>query len=150
MNHRKIARTALSVLAVLSLMSATQLAAQTASKADSMAARAAAKSWLGLVDRGQYAASWKAASKQFQGAVDTAKWSTALKEARGPFDPLANRTEASLHFVTNPPGAPQGEYAMLQYHAKAKSGGDVTERVVLVHQGGAWKAAGYFIKPGLL
>jgi hypothetical protein len=148
--YRRMARNALAFLAVLIVASATRLAAQAPTAADSVAVRAAAKNWIAMVDHGDYVASWNAASQELKSAVDTAGWKNALQQARGTFDPLSKRTEAQLHFVTNPPGSPPGEYAMEEYHAKARTGSDVTERVVLIKSGGSWLVAGYFIKPGLL
>ena len=57
------------------------------------------------------------------------------------------RTVAQYQFTTSLPGAPSGEYVVLQYHAVAGTG-FVTETVVLQRDGTrGWRAAGYFVKP---
>lgn len=148
MFHSKMTRSVVTLVALATAASVAPLAAQ--SKADSAAARAAAKHFVAQVDNGAYTATWQTASAQLKAAVDSAGWAKALETARGNFDPLTARTEAHFSFVSDPPNSPPGEYALVGYHAKAKGGANVTERVVLVHVSGKWLVAGYFIQPGLL
>lgn len=111
------------------------------------AAAAAATEWLALVDAGEYEESWRQAASAFQDAVTPAVWETSLTDARSQFEPFGERTLTSSQQVTDPPGAPAGEYVMLQYRTEVSGDRTVTETVVPMKEGDAWKVSGYFVQP---
>jgi hypothetical protein len=111
------------------------------------AAQVAASSWLGLVDRGQLGESWDSAASLFRGAVARPAWTTAVRTARNPFEPLGARTLMSASFQTKPPGAPPGEYVVLQYRTKARGGRTIVETITPMKEpGGRWRVSGYYIR----
>ncbi len=85
---------------------------------DLAAATAAATEWLALVDSGEYEESWQKAASAFQDAVTPAVWETSLTDARSQFEPFGERTLTSSQQVTDPPGAPAGDYVLLQYRTE--------------------------------
>lgn len=134
---------------------ATPLAAQDAEAKPSAetaspeieAAAAAATEWLALVDAGEYEESWREAASAFQDAVTPAVWETALIDARGQFEPFGERTLTSSQQMTDPPGAPAGDYILLQYRTEVSGDRTVTETVVPMKEGDVWKVSGYFVRP---
>lgn len=134
---------------------ATPLAAQDAeasppadeAPAEIEAATAAATEWLALVDAGEYEESWRQAASGLQDAVTPAVWESSLTDARSQFGPFGERTLTSSQQVTDPPGAPAGEYVMLQYRTEVSDDRTVTETVVPMKEGDAWKVSGYFVQP---
>src|SRR5262245_35619429 len=61
------------------------------------AAAAAAHGWLGHVDAGKYADSWRAASTLLQGAVTEEQWVASLNGVRKPLGKLVSRQRTSVH-----------------------------------------------------
>jgi hypothetical protein len=112
------------------------------------AARTAASSWLGLVDRGQFGESWDSAASLFRGAVARPGWTAAVRTARNPFEPLGARTLVSAAFQTKLPGAPPGEYVVLQYRTKAREGRTIVETITPMKEpDGRWRVSGYYVRP---
>jgi len=112
------------------------------------AATVAALDWLALLDDGKYEESWQAGASAMQENVTAEQWSTALKDAREPLEPFGARKLLESRKVTDPQGAPAGEYIFLHYRTQAANEQTVTETVVLLEEGDAWKVAGYFVQPG--
>lgn len=106
----------------------------------------AAKSWLSLVDAGQYDRSWTEASKLFQGHVSEAQWTTEVKSVREPLGAVDSRNAPIVRLTASLPGVPDGQYAVLQFHSKFVHKADATETVTMMMDDGTWKLAGYFIK----
>jgi hypothetical protein len=112
------------------------------------AAQTAASSWLRLVDRGQVGESWDSAASPFRGAVARPAWTAAVGTARKPFEPLGARTLLSASLQTKLPGAPPGEYVVLQYRTKAAGGRTVVETITPMKEpDGRWRVSGYYIRP---
>lgn len=130
---------------------AADAATTTVKDADALAVEAAtvaALDWLALLDDGKYEESWQAGASAMQDNVTAEQWSTALKNARDPLEPFEGRKLLESRKVTDPQGAPAGEYIFLHYRTQAANEQTVTETVVLLEEGDAWKVAGYFVQPG--
>jgi hypothetical protein len=111
------------------------------------AAIAAAQSWLALVDAGKYGESWKEAATYFRGAVTQAQWEQAATGVRNPLGALVSRKLKSATFHTSLPGAPDGEYVVIQFDASfAKKKGAVETVTPMLDGDGRWRVSGYFIK----
>lgn len=111
------------------------------------AAAAAATEWLALLDAGEYEESWREAASAFQDAVTPAVWETSLTDARSELEPFGERTLTSSQQMTDPPGAPAGDYVVLLYRTEVSGDRTVTETVVPMKEGEAWKVSGYFVQP---
>jgi hypothetical protein len=141
------------ILLVLMGLGAVLLAAallkadDAAPKAAEKAAGEAANSWLALVDRGAYAESWSAAAAAFKRAVTREQWARSAEAARGPFGRLLSRKLASAAYKTSLPGAPDGEYVVLQYDASFEHKKAATETVTpMKDPDGVWRVSGYFVR----
>jgi hypothetical protein len=106
----------------------------------------AAKAWLVLVDAGDYAQSWNAASQFLQSRVTEAQWETVGKAARDPLGAVVGRNAASVKFSATLPGAPDGRYALVEFDTRFAHKAAATESVVMTMEGGIWKTAGYSFK----
>jgi len=109
------------------------------------AATAAAQTWLATVDDGQYAQSWDQASELFRKAITQDKWVSALESVRKPLGKLVSRAVISAQ-TTNLPGAPDGQYVVMQFNASFANKKSAVETVTFMQEkDGKWKAAGYYI-----
>ena len=108
---------------------------------------AAAQSWLGGIDSGNYVNSWKQASSYFQGAVTEKNWTDALTGARRPLGKLLARNLVKTQSVTSLPGAPDGNYLVMQFETSFENKKSAVELVTFVREkDGSWRSAGYYIK----
>ena len=106
-----------------------------------------ARDWLALVDSGEYEKSWERASSLFRNAVDEAGWKQALNGTRTPLGNVLSRELKSAQFATNLPGAPDGEYVVIQFSSKFDMKESAIETVTpMMDEDGTWRVAGYFIK----
>jgi Protein of unknown function (DUF4019) len=111
------------------------------------AATAAAEKWLAEVDNGQYAQSWQDASVIFQSGVSEQKWESAVEAVRNPLGDLVSRKLKSAQYATQLPGAPDGQYVVMQFETSFANKKAAIETVTfMLDKDGQWKAAGYFIK----
>ena len=110
-------------------------------------AQVAAKSWLALTDAGEYGKSWEQAAGVFQSSVSKASWQSAVQGVRSPLGILKSRTLKSAKFTRSLPGAPDGEYVVIQYETQFERKASAIETVTpLREKDGTWKISGYFIK----
>jgi hypothetical protein len=134
-------------LAVLLLAIATPAPAQESeAEKDEAAAVLAVANWFAIVDAGDYGASWDAAAKALQGAVTRDDWAEAVASARAAFEPFGDRIQVASRHMTDPPNAPPGEYALMQYRTTVAGGLTVIETVVPMKEDGEWKVSGYFVR----
>lgn len=110
-------------------------------------AQNAAKSWLALVDAEKYGQSWDEAALLFRSAVMKAEWERAAKSARGPLGALQSRTFKSASYTRSLPGAPDGEYVVIQFDSRFANKASAVETVTPMRdKDGAWRVSGYYIK----
>ncbi|WP_165390854.1 DUF4019 domain-containing protein [Pseudoduganella lutea] len=131
------------------LLSATTFAhAQGAPNQEAIdAAKKAADTWLALVDAGQYKASWEQAAEPLRKAVSVTQWEQGSRAARMPVGALQGRTLASSTYTTTLPGAPQGQYVVLEYTTRFADRANAVETVIpTLEADGKWRMAGYFLK----
>jgi hypothetical protein len=111
------------------------------------AATAAAQKWLAEIDNGQYAQSWQDASDFFQTAVSQDKWESALDAVRKPLGDLESRNLEGAQNAAQLPGAPDGQYVVMQFNTSFANKKAAVETVTFVlEKDGQWKSVGYFIK----
>ena len=107
----------------------------------------AAESWLLLVDGAKYDESWTQASQYFKKMVSKAQWEGSLNSARTPLGVVLSRKLVSKQFFTSLPGAPDGEYVVLQYATSFQNKASSLETITpSLEKDGIWKVAGYYIK----
>ncbi|MGC4121101.1 MAG: DUF4019 domain-containing protein [Myxococcales bacterium] len=111
------------------------------------AAVAAAEAWLKLVDYGKYAGSWKEAATFFKGAMKSEQWEQALTGVRKPLGKVGSRKVKTTKYLTSVPGAPDGEYVVIEFDTSFAEKKAAVETVTpMMDKDGKWRVSGYFIK----
>ncbi len=110
-------------------------------------AMAAAEAWLASVDAGRFGESWERGAATFRQAVTRADWEKALVAARGALGGLVARKLVAATYSRQVPGAPAGEYVVIQYQARYENRPLAIETVTPMREAdGRWKVAGYYIR----
>ncbi len=110
-------------------------------------AQVAAKSWLALTDGAKYGQSWDDAASVFKGAVTKADWERGIKGVRAPLGAVKTRKVKSAAFTRTLPGAPDGEYVVIQFESQFENKAAAIETVTPMRdKDGAWRVSGYYIK----
>lgn len=106
-----------------------------------------AQEWIGVVDQGGYAASWSAAGQPVRGAVTQDQWVSSLTSVRQPLGAMSSRQLTAAQYTTSLPGAPAGQYVVIQYNTDFASVPDMVETVTaMLESDGQWRVVGYQIK----
>jgi hypothetical protein len=110
-------------------------------------ALAAAERWLALVDEGRLGESWEAASSYFKGAVTMDQWEASVVGARGPLGEVISRKVKSSEYLTELPGAPDGEYVVILFETSFENKKSAVETVTpMKDKDGSWKVSGYYVR----
>jgi Protein of unknown function (DUF4019) len=110
-------------------------------------AQQSAESWLALVDAGKYADSWDQAATIFKSAVTKADWQTKIGAVCAPLGKLVSRKLKSANYTKTLPGAPDGEYVVIQYDSTFEHKQSAVETIVpMLDKDGQWRVSGYFIR----
>ena len=111
------------------------------------AAVVAAQKWLALIDADNYADSWNEAAGYFRAAVNQEKWEQSLQAVRTPLGEIISRKVKSKSYQTSVPGAPDGEYVIIQFQTSFQNKKTAIETVTpMLDKDGQWRVSGYFIK----
>jgi hypothetical protein len=111
------------------------------------AAVAAAEKWVALVDAGKYTDSWKEAAEYFKSAVNQGRWKQSIQSVREPLGKIISRKVKTKSYQTTLPGAPDGEYVIIQFETSFQNKKSATETITpMLDKDGQWRVSGYFIK----
>jgi len=114
---------------------------------DEKVAVAGAEKWLGIVDEGKYGESWKEAAGYFRNAVKQDQWEQAMQAVRKPLGKLVSRKMKSTTYKTALPGAPDGQYVVIEFETSFENKKSAKETVTpMMDKDGKWHVSGYFIK----
>lgn len=106
-----------------------------------------AKTWLELVDQGEYEKSWETAAELFKNNIPKNEWTRTIAAGREPMGELVSRELESTEFSTTLPGAPDGEYVVIQFATSFESKESAVETITpMKDPDGVWRVSGYFIK----
>ena len=112
-----------------------------------MPAVAAAEAWLKLVDDGQYAGSWEQAAEYFRAVVKQHSWEDSIRPLRESLGKVTARILKAQHHATSVPGAPDGEYVVIQFETSFENKKNAIETVTpMIDPDGVWRVSGYYIK----
>lgn len=115
--------------------------------AEVAAAADAASAWLALTDAGEHGKGWAASAGAIRGAVPQAQWEAAMAAVRAPLGAVVSRTLTSSYHTRTLPGAPDGEYVVLQYRTDFANRAGAVETVTPMRDAdGAWRVSGYYVK----
>jgi hypothetical protein len=150
-SHRQLSRGNAMKIAVaicaITLWAGTVAAATPTATSEVASAESAARAWLGLVDAGNYAKSWSSASSVFRQKVSESQWESAAASARAPFGAFKSRTLQSATPRSALPGAPDGQYVVIQFASSFEHKASAIETVTpMMDTDGNWHVSGYYIK----
>ena len=107
----------------------------------------AARHWLELTDAGNFDRSWDEAADIFQKHVTKLAWASTAANARSPLGGVRSRKVRSARYARTLPGAPDGDYVVIQFETTFENKANAIELVTPTRaKDGSWKVSGYFIK----
>ena len=108
---------------------------------------AAAEKWLSLIDSGDFAESWNQTAQLFKSVVSPEQWATSLETAQVPLGKPVSRRLKSKRYAEELPGAPDGEYVVIEYATAFERKKNGVETVTpMKDSDGEWRVSGYFVK----
>lgn len=111
------------------------------------AAIESAQTWLELVDSEKYSGSWEKAAEYFKSAVTKVNWQRTIRAVRKPLGKTLSRKLKSQRYATSLPGAPDGEYVVIQYNTTFENKKSAVETVTpMLDKDGKWRVSGYYIR----
>jgi opacity protein-like surface antigen len=139
-----IRRTLCLAIVGLVLLGVTAMASDSEKEATAVSV---AEKWLVTVDAGEYAASWREAAEFFRNTVTKEKWEQLMKTGRKPLGKLISRKMKSKIYKTSLPGAPEGEYVVIQFATSFENKKKTIETVTpMLDKDGKWRVSGYYIE----
>jgi hypothetical protein len=88
-----------------------------------------AETWLSLVDEGKYSESCDEAAGYFKGAIKKEKWKETLQTVRTPLGKVISRELKTNSYHSSLPGAPDGEYLVIQFETSFENKKSAVETV---------------------
>ncbi len=109
-------------------------------------AETVALKWLKAIDEGRYADSWNETASLFKNAVKKDRWEQSLQAEREPLGKLIFREVKSKTYETSLPGAPDGQYVIIQFKTSFEKKKSAIETVTpMLEIDGNWRVSGYYI-----
>ena len=107
---------------------------------------AAASSWIHLVDTQHWDDSWADAGTLFRSQMPQPRWASTIAPIREPLGAVSSRVVKGITKSKSLPGAPDGDYEIVQFQTSFANKVAATETVVVSHEASGWKVDGYFIR----
>ncbi len=105
-----------------------------------------ARDWLAMADKEDAKGTWTMAGKKFQDSITEEQWSQSLVQVHMPIGKTLQRAVVSTSFDKSFPGAPEGDYATVDFRTSFERRLDGGETVSLEHEpDGVWRVIGYSI-----
>jgi hypothetical protein len=106
-----------------------------------------ARTWLKLIDDGNYGKSWEEAADIFKNAATKEGWENMAKMVREPLGKVISRQVMSKMPTQTIPGGPDGEYVIIQFKTSFENKADAIETVTpMLDKDGVWRVTGYYIR----
>ena len=100
-----------------------------------------------LIDGGKYSECWDESAGYVKALVSKEDWQKRLQGARQPLGKIVSREVKSTHYTTSAPGAPDGQYVIIQYETSFENKKTAVETVTpMVDTDGTWRVSGYYIR----
>lgn len=107
----------------------------------------AAERWLARVDARQYGESWEQAASYFKKNVGKDQWAAMAAGVRDPLGKVRSRVLRSVQRRTSLPGAPDGEYVVMEFDTSFEKKKAAVETITPMREDdGSWRVSGYYIK----
>jgi hypothetical protein len=113
---------------------------------EEQAAERQALGFLGYLDHGRFADSYAYTGMLIRAQLDRDAYAKQLEKARAGVGALLSRELIDATYTTTVPGAPEGQYVVLDYGASFANRQQAMETVILAFAKGYWRVSGYYIK----
>ena len=110
------------------------------------ASAAAAREWLALIDNGQWEESWQQAGLLFRSEITSGRWTHQLRPVREQLGGVVSRAFLNAEPAESLPGAPDGDYVVLQFATAFETMPEAVEVVTLAKEETGWAVIGYFVR----
>ena len=142
----RLVRVSLYLLMAIFLVFCMSVVASSQQKHEQLAQQSS-DAWLALVDSGKYGDSWQEAASLFKTHVTQDQWAKMVGPVREPLGKVLSRKLKSAAYTKTLPGAPDGEYVVIQYDTSFEHKQSAVETVTsMLDKDGKWRVSGYFIK----
>jgi hypothetical protein len=155
MSHMQIRIRRLTILFATVLMalgpacltySARAQVAQSSPGTEEQAAQRQALGYLGYLDQGRFADSYAYTGLLMRNQLDPQTYAAKIENMRSGVGALQGRQLIDANLVNSVPGAPEGQYIVVHYHANYLNLNDAVDTITLAFQKGYWRVIGYYIK----
>ena len=121
--------------------------ARAANQAAVEQATKAAESWLKLLDNGDYRACYQQSSEIVKDHLSEDAFVQQFSAARKMLGAVVSRKLKVAQYATSLPGAPDGQYVVMEYDTSFANKKSATETVTpMLDKDGQWRVSGYYIK----
>lgn len=114
--------------------------------ASQSAASNAARVWIDSVDGQRWEESWRSAGTIFKSQLTAQAWEASIQPVRKPLGAVSSRVVQSATKHSSLPGAPAGEYEIVEFRSDFVNKKAAVETVILARESAGWKVVGYFIR----
>jgi hypothetical protein len=124
-----------------------KIADEQPAQSDDREAIEAGRKWLALIDADQVGVAWDESAKRLKASVARDKFIAEVRRARKPLGKVTSRAPEKFARAHQLPGAPDGDYAIIEYTAKFAGGKTLAEQLVwTLEDGDKWRVAGYYYR----
>jgi Tfp pilus assembly protein PilF len=114
---------------------------------DVKAAMPAAEQWLAALDAGKYADCWAQSAELMRKAMPEASFAAGIRDVLLPLGKVLSRKVLTATYATSVPGAPDGNYVIMQYETDFENKKGAVETITPMKDAdGKWRVSGYYIK----
>ncbi len=107
---------------------------------------AESRNWLGLIDDGKAGLAWDGADASLRASVTRAKWIDGIRDMRKPYGKVKQRKTTQIARAHSLPGAPDGDYAIIQFDTEFTNGKHASELVTWSLTNTSWRVSGYQLR----
>ena len=103
--------------------------------------------WLGFIDDGNYSKGWDKAAGMFKALVNKEQFKGSVGPVRRPLGKLISRKVKLKNYTKQVPGAPDGEYVIIEFDTSFENKKASVETVVMMlDTNSQWRMSGYYIR----
>jgi len=105
------------------------------------------KKWLKQNDKRKYDKTWETAAQMFKNVITQEQWEKIMQAIRNPLGKVKSREVLHAKYTTELPGAPDGEYVVIQFNTEFENKESSIETITaMLDQDAEWRISGYFIR----
>jgi hypothetical protein len=106
----------------------------------------AAQRWLALLDADKFDTSWAALAPVAKEHIGKSDYQASMLAVREQYGGVKTRRPSKVTFTHTLPGAPDGDYVVLQYETDFAKGAHAAETVIPMRTTDGWRVSGYFVR----